>query len=46
MKKMYDWFMESGQESRAKEISDIPRYNKFAKTNSGEEEETKPKKVK
>lgn len=49
MKKLYDWFIESGQDDRAKEILNIPRYADFDKDTSKEKEpgkKTKSEKVK
>lgn len=41
MKKLYDWFIESGQLERAEEILAIPRYAKFKEISEETEEEPK-----
>ena len=37
MKKLYEWFLSSGQTKRAEGILKIKRYAKFKKTDSKEE---------
>lgn len=46
MKKMYEHFLETNQPERAKEISDIPRYSKFAKKEEPKDTNSKKKEVK
>lgn len=46
MKKRYDGFIESGQLERAKKITDIPRYSKFAEVIKEPEPKPKSKKEK
>ena len=46
MKKLHDHFKATKQFDRAKEITDIPRYAKFAEEDKGKEDNSKPKKEK